>query len=81
MAYTADAGAQPRLATDCLEPLYVGLPNLGKTTGGQHFAVDVLHDPRQVADRAVGVDDAGLLATRRAIADELHTVFSVDDVS
>ena len=68
----ADAGAEPRLAADGFEPLEIGLSDLGEAAGGQHGAVDILHDARQVSDFAVGVDDAGLLAAGRAIADELH---------
>ena len=70
--HVADAGAEPRLAGDRLHPLEVGLLDLGEAAGGEHLAVDVLHDARQVADLAVVTDDAGLLAAGRAIADELH---------
>src|SRR5665811_977489 len=72
IAHMADAGAEPRLAGDGLEPLEIGLPDLGEAAGGQHGAVDIRHDARQVPDFAVGVDDAGLLAAGRAIADEFH---------
>ena len=72
VAHLADAGAEPRPAGDHLEPLEVGLPDLGEAAGGQRLAVDVLHHARQVADLAVGVDDAGLLAAGRAVADEFH---------
>src|SRR5450759_1612648 len=72
IAHMADAGAEPRLAGDGLEPLEIGLFDLGEAAGGQHGAVDIRHDARQVPDFAVGVDDAGLLAAGRAIADEFH---------
>ena len=41
----ADAGAEPRLAGDGFEPLEVGLLDFGEAAGGQHGAVDILHDP------------------------------------
>jgi hypothetical protein len=75
IAHMADASAEPRLAGDGFEPLEIGLPDLGEAAGGQHGAVDILHDARQVSDFAVGVDDAGLLAAGCAIADELHVGF------
>src|ERR1022692_751737 len=72
IVHMADAGAEPRLAGDGFEPLEISLPDLGEAAGGQHGAVDIRHDARQVPYFAVGVDDAGLLAAGRAIADEFH---------
>jgi hypothetical protein len=72
IAHGADAGAEPRLAGDHFQPLDIRFADLGEAAGFQHLAVDVFDDARQVADLAVGVEDAGLLAAGRAIADELH---------
>ncbi len=76
----SDASAEPRLAADGFEPLEIGFPDLGEAAGSQHGAVDIRHDARQVSDFAVGVDDAGLLAAGRAIADEFHGDFSFERV-
>ena len=71
----ADAGAEPRLAGDRLHALQIGLLDLGEAAGGEHGAVDVLHDARQVADFAIVADDTGLFAAGRAVTDELHEIF------
>ena len=62
------------LPATVLKPLEIGFSDLGEPAGGEHRAVDILHHARQVADLAVGVDDAGLLAAGRAIADEFHDI-------
>src|SRR5262249_20133495 len=38
----------------------------------QDVGGDVLHDPREIAQDAVGSDESGFLLIRAAIADELH---------
>ncbi len=72
VAHVADAGAEPWFAGDRLHPLEVGLSYFREAARGDHFAVDVLHDARQVANLAIVTDDAGFLAAGRAIADKLH---------
>ena len=72
VAHMADARPEPRLAGDGLHAFEVRLLDLGEAAGGEHLAVDVFDDAREVADLAVLSDDAGLLAAGRAIADELH---------
>ncbi len=72
VAHVADARPEPRLAGDGLHAFEVGLFDLGEAAGGEHLAVDVFDQAREVADLAVLTDDAGLLAAGRAIADELH---------
>src|SRR5262249_51378695 len=54
--------------------------DFGEAARGQHRAVDVLHDSRQVADLAIISDDAGFLAARRSIADESHFQLSPSSV-
>ena len=72
LPHLADAWAEPRLAGDGLQPLDIGLLDLRQAAGGEHLAVDVFDDAREVADLAVVPDDAGLLFSGRAISHELH---------
>jgi len=65
-------GPSRGLPATVLSRLRLAFRILARPPAGQHGAVDILHHARQVADFAVGVDDAGLLAAGRAIADELH---------
>jgi hypothetical protein len=72
IAGPTDTGAKPRLAGHHLQFLEIGLLDLGEALGRQRLAGNVGHDFRQIADLAIGVDDAGLFASRGPITDELH---------
>ncbi len=74
MARARDAGTKTRLARYNLQAIDIRLFDLGEALGRNRLGVDVLHDARQVADLAFGIDDAGLFAAGGAIADELHSV-------
>src|SRR5262249_21284671 len=63
-----DAGA---LAGD-RQLVDLGLGDLGEALRAEHVAGDVRHDARQVADAALGINDAWLLTASRAETHEFH---------
>ena len=65
-------GPSRGLPATALSRLMLAFLILARPPAAKHLAVDVFDDAREVADFAVGVDDAGLFAAGRAVADELH---------
>ena len=72
IADPADARPDARIAAHQRQLVDLRLADLGEPLGRERLAGDVGHDLRQVADAALRIEDAGLFAAGRAVADELH---------